>query len=371
LAFAFFEEATKMKKNIGQSTKPQLQILIVLTAVMLGGLIVHRCLRTAEAAPQDNCAAITNQINGLESERASLQKDLQKAAGSEKQQMMNQIKQINQQIQQKQAELKKCPGGNQSRSNQPEGPQGEVMRWTVDKDKREALVFVPTTDMAVKRPLVFAFHGHGGNMQGTAQQMHIQSLWPEAIVVYPQGLPTKSHVDPQGIRPGWQQTAGTDGDRDLKFFDEMVSTLKQKYLVADDRIYTTGFSNGAVFSYLLWAERANVIAAIGEVAGRLFNPPEHLTQPRPILAIAGIMDTTDLFALQRATIDNDDRPVDSATGQGQQCPVPSGAASGTSCTLFTSTTHTPVKTLIHPGAHVYPSWAPEEIVKFFKNHKQT
>ena len=109
-------------------------------------------------------------------------------------------------------------------------------------------------------------------------------------------------------------------------------------------------------------------AAIGEVAGRLFDP-EHLTQPRAVLAIAGKADTTDPFTLQQQTIENDDRPADSATGPGQQCPVPSGAASGTKCTFYTSTTHTPVKTLIHPGAHVYPPWAPEEIVTFFKAHK--
>src|ERR1043165_5710749 len=100
--------------------------------------------------------------------------------------------------------------------------QGTVMHWTVDGQKREALVFAPTDDMAKRRALVFAFHGHGGNMNGAAQLMQIQKLWPEAIVIYPQGLPTVSHVDPQGTRPGWQQTAGTDGDRDLKFFDAMV-----------------------------------------------------------------------------------------------------------------------------------------------------
>jgi hypothetical protein len=29
-----------------------------------------------------------------------------------------------------------------------------------------------------------------------------------------------------------------------------------------------------------------------------------------------------------------------------------------------------VKTFFHPGAHVYPPWAPAEIVKFFQNHKR-
>ena len=238
--------------------------------------------------------------------------------------------------------------------------QGTVMTWTINGEQRKALVFAPApTTSAVKHPLVFAFHGHGGNMQGTSQLMHIQTLWREAIVVYPQGLDTKSPVDPAGTRSGWQEEAGQNGDRDLKLFDAMLSGLRQQYSVDDERIYSTGFSNGGGFSYLLWAERTKTIAAIGEVAGRLW-PSEHLTEPRAVLAIAGQADTTDPFALQQQSIEND-RQVDNATGPGQAC--------GQYCTLYPSTSHTPVKTFIHPGAHVYPPWAPAEIVKFFQAHK--
>jgi polyhydroxybutyrate depolymerase len=246
---------------------------------------------------------------------------------------------------------------------------------TVDGEKREALVYAPKIGIkGEKLPLVFAFHGHGGNMQAASQVMHIHTLWHGAIVVYPQGVDRPSPIDPNGNKPGWQneanQALGNVGNKDLDFFDAMLTAMRQKFTVDDQRVYTTGFSNGAGFSYLLWAERGQQLAAVGEVAGRLFNPPEHLTQPRAVIAIAGTMDTTDPFARQKATIDNDDRPVDGATGQGQPCQVPNAATNGTECTLYASTTQTPVKTLIHPGAHVYPPWAPAEIVAFFKNHKR-
>jgi polyhydroxybutyrate depolymerase len=244
------------------------------------------------------------------------------------------------------------------------------MTCTVGGEKREALVYAPSITLKDgKLPLVFAFHGHGGNMQGASQQMHIQTVWPGAIVVYPQGLKGRpSPVDPQGLKPGWQVEANQAnvGNKDLEYFDAMVETLRQKYAVDDTRIYSTGFSNGGTFSYLLWAERAQTLAAIGEVAGRLWDS-EHLTQPRAALAIAGQADTTDPFALQQQTIEKA-RQADNATAPGQQCAVPGGAQSGTQCTHYSSTTHTPVKTLIHPGAHVYPSWAPQEIVDFFKAH---
>src|SRR5258705_4900431 len=181
--------------------------------------------------------------------------------------------------------------------------QPQTMTWTIDGVKREALVYAPApTTSNIKHPLVFAFHGHGGKMQGTSQLMHIQTLWPEAIVVYPQGLPSMSTHDPQGLRPGWQKEAGDNGDRDLKLFDAMLATMKQTYTVDNDRIYTTRFSNGSGFSYLLWAERGKTLAAIGECAGRL-QDSTHLTQPRAFLAIAGQADKTDLFIWQPQSIE--------------------------------------------------------------------
>src|SRR5437762_2057203 len=85
---------------------------------------------------------------------------------------------------------------------------------------------VASATSATWHALVFTFHGHGGNAQGTAQQMHLQTVWPQAIVVYPQGLPSPTPGDPSGTKPGWQFKTGDSGDRDLKLFDAMVATLK-------------------------------------------------------------------------------------------------------------------------------------------------
>ena len=198
-------------------------------------------------------------------------------------------------------------------------------------------------------------------MLSTSARMHIQTLWPQAIVVYPQGLNTPTMVDPAGTKPGWQGKAGDFGDRDLKLFDAIVATMKQSYEVNKRRIYATGFSNGAVFSLLLWAERAKTLAAIGEVAGRL-DPAETLTSPRALLAVAGRSDAVAPFAVQTQTIQHA-RQINRASGRGSPC--------GRYCTLYPSTTGPfPVKTFIHPGGHVYPTWASDEIVEFFKAHKQ-
>jgi len=62
--------------------------------------------------------------------------------------------------------------------------------WTVDGVKREALIYAPADAKTTASPVVFAFHGHGGNMNQAAKKFNFQKLWPEAIVVYMQGLDT-------------------------------------------------------------------------------------------------------------------------------------------------------------------------------------
>lgn len=51
-------------------------------------------------------------------------------------------------------------------------------------------------------PVIFVFHGHGGNMNN-AYRLGIQRHWPEAWVVCPQGLPASTARDPEDKRSGW------------------------------------------------------------------------------------------------------------------------------------------------------------------------
>src|ERR1700722_9863324 len=146
----------------------------------------------------------------------------------------------------------------------------EVMKWKIDGLERQAVVFPPTKSSASgKSPLLFAFHWHGGSMDEAAEGMRFQTLWPEAIVVYMQGLPTKIYVDPVGLERGWQVEPGQNSDRDLKFFDAVLATMRAKFPVDDRRIYSTGFSNGGIFTYVLWGTRGKTFAAFAPVAAQL------------------------------------------------------------------------------------------------------
>src|SRR5213083_1340976 len=92
--------------------------------------------------------------------------------------------------------------------------------WKVDGVVREALVHVPASAATEPAPVVFAFHGHGGTMSNAARMFSFHTRWPEAIVVYMQGLNTPGRLtDPDGKAPGWQRSVGDQSDRDLNFFD--------------------------------------------------------------------------------------------------------------------------------------------------------
>src|SRR6185295_12733572 len=135
-----------------------------------------------------------------------------------------------------------------------ESASGVRREWTVDGVTREAMVYAPSSPRAKtnEAPLLLAFHGHGGTMRNAARAFNYQSIWPEAIVVYPQGLATPGRLtDPEGKKAGWQFAIGEQDDRDLKFFDAMLETIEKDYRVDKRRIYVTGHSNGGGFTYLL------------------------------------------------------------------------------------------------------------------------
>ena len=232
-----------------------------------------------------------------------------------------------------------------------EGPQ--VMTWNVDGDTRQAIVYAPSAKSSSGRaPLVLSFHGRGDNMRNF-QMTDMHLAWPEAIVAYFQGLPGNR----DGVS-GWQVERGQDHDRDLKLVDTALAALRQRFSVDVARIYSTGFSNGAIFTYLLWAERSDVFAAFAPVAGRL-RPSMTLKQPKPVIHTAGSADRTIAFSAQSEAIDMTKR-VDGVSDEGTGC--------GAGCTIYAARSATPVVTWIHPGGHEYPEGTSERIVDFFRNH---
>lgn len=230
--------------------------------------------------------------------------------------------------------------------------------WTIDGVSREALIATPESAKQTASPLVFVFHGHGGNMRQVARSFRIHELWNEAIVVYMQGLNTPGQLtDPEGKRPGWQKEKGDQKDRDLKFFDEVLKTLKQDYKVDEKRIFSTGHSNGGGFTYLLWSERPDVFAAFAP-SGSAALKVKNTLKPRPMLHIAGDNDPLVKYAWQTMMIDSVKKTNQCEEGQPWE----------EKCTQFPSKIGAPVITFVTSQGHKFPAEAPALIVKFFKQY---
>ncbi|MDA1106730.1 MAG: hypothetical protein O2855_09135 [Planctomycetota bacterium] len=262
----------------------------------------------------------------------------------------------------------------------PQDRSPTTRTWTVDGLERAAIV-VPavsvattvaaadsaptvTADASTPHPIVFVFHGHGGNARQVRRSYDIEEHWPEAMFVYPQGLRTPGRLtDPEGQRSGWQSTPGHMDDRDLHFYDAMLESLLGE---GGDRarVYSTGHSNGGGFSYLLWSQRGHTLAAIApsSAAAVRLGRDDNLGDPMPMMHIGATNDPLVKWEWQAATIDGA-KVLNGCTGEG--VPFPNGTTGGRGL-IYRSETDTPVVTYISDGNHSFDRSSSPVIVEFFK-----
>ncbi|MFO0935627.1 MAG: prolyl oligopeptidase family serine peptidase [Gemmataceae bacterium] len=236
-----------------------------------------------------------------------------------------------------------------------------VQHWSVRGVTRDALVVAPKNAKDKPSPLVFVFHGHGGTMRQAARSMPIHTHFPEAICIYPQGVKTPGQItDPKGEKNGWQFQVGDHEDRDLHFFDTMLEWAKKEFQVDGKRIYATGHSNGASFTYLLLASRGDTFAAIAPSSGVSMKYQKEF-KPKPVLHIMGETDPLVPMALQKRAVDSL-RKTNGVEPSGKPWHDVKYAS------VYESKSGTPVVTLIYPGDHTYYKDAPAAIARFFHEH---
>ncbi len=236
--------------------------------------------------------------------------------------------------------------------------QPTTLNLTVDGAERTAVVHAPT-GAASNAPVVFVFHGFTGNARQAARAYDLHGAWPEAVVVYPQGL-TVDSPRLQRSGPGWQHAPGEQDDRDLKFFDALLAKVKADYKPDPKRVYVCGMSNGALFSFLLLTKRADPIAAFAPIAGGAGLWFRDAKTPRPVLMVHGKEDT--LVPLRGAELTRD------------ACLRLNGAVKQESEWAPGYTLYKPpagsnvVVWRAHDGGHTWPPGTTEMIVRFFKQH---
>ena len=198
----------------------------------------------------------------------------------------------------------------------------------VDGSNRQFIVYRPETlEAEAEVPVVFMFHGSGQS----GEQFYKDSGWVDKadeegfMVVFPTAL--KYHVfsdekivngklktDVATYQTKWNsyelpglfdpafppQTAADD----LAFTDAMLTFLDENYAVDNERIYATGFSNGAQFTMRLAVERSDVFAAFAPTSGGRI-PDEVIAKieaasqkpsPRPVVQVVGANDAKANYA---------------------------------------------------------------------------
>lgn len=153
-----------------------------------------------------------------------------------------------------QVEVEVGPGQNQFTMQRPEGTR-TYYAWQPKSYNQSG----PPV------PLLFAFHGLGDSCTNFGQSTGFIDYAEKYnfILVYPCGS--------QGLL-GTAWNAGTcclnpSSIDDVQFTRLMIAEMSKVFHINSSRVYTSGFSNGAMMSEILTCEAANLFAASASVSG--------------------------------------------------------------------------------------------------------
>jgi polyhydroxybutyrate depolymerase len=236
------------------------------------------------------------------------------------------------------------------------------MSWTVNEEERTALVYMPKKTLSEKSPLVFVWHGHRGSSEKFLKKCSVHKFWPEAIVVYPQGLNTRTPYDRNGKHTGWQHSIGDSSDRDVAFFDAMYNHFSELNLIDLKRVHSAGSSNGGAFTYVLLQMRPNIFASVAPAItnhiGIEDDQPIDLP-PVPILHFTGEREPT--FSKQKQLIEKIIESRDAKLADNWQ--------GHPGVNLYKSSEGNLIW-FVHSKGHRWRYVDTRPMVKFFKNHSK-
>ena len=158
---------------------------------------------------------------------------------------------------------------------------------------RTFILYVPSSySSSSKQPLVFNFHGYGSN---ASEQMNYGDLRSQAdangfILVHPEALDDIVGTSYWNIK-GWSESVHDD----VKFTENLINLLMDKYSINAERIYSTGMSNGGFFSFHLACNLSASFAAVASVTGSMTKSTFDSCNPRkptPVMQIHGSLDFT-------------------------------------------------------------------------------
>jgi polyhydroxybutyrate depolymerase len=226
---------------------------------------------------------------------------------------------------------------------------------TIHTIERTELICAPIPT-STPIPVLLVFHGRGGSGVNIAEGTHFHELWPQALVVYLDGLPgISAPYDKEGRYPGWQLNPGEANNRDVDFVDATLISIEKQFKIDQKKVFAAGHSNGSRFLGVLWAMRAQRFAGFAfsaSQAGILIKS----SVPKPLFMGMGIRDELIPFEEQKQSI----RLACNLLGLTPNQFEHEGA------TRSVNKEAIELMTFIHPGGHRWPEEQTQMIVDFFK-----
>lgn len=161
--------------------------------------------------------------------------------------------------------------------------QGRNTEFLSGGKSREVELIIPETyDATQPIPLVFAWHGITANIQNMIDGGDLRTQAEEYGVIFavPQG-------ESIGGVPGWDPFTGEGVNKDLLFFDDLHQCITEQFSIDEQRIYTTGISNGGLLTGVLMVERSGILAAAAPISGGINIPYADVTRTIPTLVYWG------------------------------------------------------------------------------------
>jgi polyhydroxybutyrate depolymerase len=169
-------------------------------------------------------------------------------------------------------------------------------------------LFVPTTVSSDPAPVVLDWHGLGSNGQEQVLYSGYETLAEQEGFIA---------VHPTGQESSWELSQFDTPERDdLAFADALIDAIVRDWCVDETRVYSTGMSNGGLFTSELVCNRSNRIAAAASVAGTSHADDCDPERPVPYIAFHGTADTVVPFGGGEESVLLPPESVDALIGEG-------------------------------------------------------